>query len=135
MKKTKKVCLAALALVLVCSGVGAAQPTEVLSGIAAALNRGDARGLSAFFNKNVEIAIEGQDNIFSNRQARGIISDFFDKNEVRSFSIIHQGERDVSCFIIGTLDTDYMSYRVYLLTRKEDDKIFIQQLRIEPSNE
>ena len=51
------------------------------------------------------------------------------------FNVLHKGERDLSCFIIGTLETDYATYRVYVLTRKNENQNLIQQLRIEPSNE
>ena len=84
---------------------------------------------------NVELVVGSKNDIFSKQQSHGILSEFFRKNRVNRFNVLHKGERDLSCFIIGTLETDYATYRVYVLTRKNENQNLIQQLRIEPSNE
>lgn len=108
-----------------------AQNTEVPLDIINALNQGDASGLSSHLNNNVELVIENKNDVFSKQQASGIIADFFRKNSVSSFQLLHKGNKDNASFAIGILKTGSGSFRVYVLTRKNE----IQQLRIEPSND
>lgn len=108
-----------------------AQSSEVPSTIISALYEGDASQLSASLNANVELVIDNKNDVFSKQQASGIISDFFRKNRVSGFQLLHKGNKDLASFAIGILKTSNGNYRVYVLTRKNE----IQQLRIEPSND
>ncbi len=108
-----------------------AQNSEVSSDIITALNDGDASQLSSHLNTNVELVIDNKNDVFSKQQAAGIIADFFRKNPVNSFQLLHKGNKDAAGFAIGILKTSSGSFRVYVLTRKNE----IQQLRIEPSND
>jgi len=108
-----------------------AQTSEVPAAIISALENGNAGQLSGFMNNEVELVIGNQNDVFSKQQAAGIIADFFRKNRVSSFQLLHKGNKDVASFAIGTLKTSTGNYRVYVLTRKNE----IQQLRIEPSND
>lgn len=107
------------------------QTAEVPSEIISALNEGAAGQLSGYLNANVELVIGNQNDVFSKQQATGIIADFFRKNHVNSFQLLHKGNKDAASFVIGTLKTSSGSYRLYVLTRKNE----IQQLRIEPTND
>jgi len=108
-----------------------AQSTEVSAEIISALNDGNSSQLSAYLNANVELVIDNKNDVFSKQQASGIIADFFRKNHVNSFQLLHKGNKDLASFAIGMLKTSDGNYRVYVLTRKNE----IQQLRIEPSND
>ena len=108
-----------------------AQSSEVALGIISALDSGNASQLSGYLNDNVELVIGNQNDVFSKQQATGIIADFFRKNKVSGFQLLHKGNKDAASFAIGTLKTNSGNFRVYVLTRKNE----IQQLRIEPSNE
>ena len=108
-----------------------AQSAEVPSSIISALDGGDASELSNYLNANVELVIDNKNDVFSKQQATGIITDFFRKNKVSDFQLLHKGNKDAASFAIGTLKTSTGNYRVYILTRKNE----IQQLRIEPSND
>jgi hypothetical protein len=106
------------------------QSAEVPSEIISALDEGAASQLCTFLNANVELVIGNQNDVFSKQQATGIITDFFRKNKVNSFQLLHKGNKDAASFVIGTLKTASGNFRVYVLTRKNE----IQQLRIETSN-
>ena len=108
-----------------------AQSVEVPSEIMSALNSGDASQLSNYLNSNVELVIENKNDVFRKAQATEIIADFFRKNKVSGFQLLHKGNKDAASFAIGMLKTASGTYRVYVLTRKNE----IQQLRIEPSND
>jgi len=108
-----------------------AQSSEVPTDIISALNEGNSSQLSSYLNANVELVIDTKNDVFSRQQASGIIADFFRKNHVTGFQLLHKGNKDLASFAIGMLKTSSGSYRVYVLTRKNE----IQQLRIEPSND
>jgi hypothetical protein len=108
-----------------------AQSVEVPSAIITALNNGDASQVSNYLNTNVELFIENKNDVFSKQQSTQIIADFFRKNHVTGFQLLHKGNKDAASFVIGTLKTSTGNFRLYVLTRKNE----IQQLRIEPSND
>ena|ERR1035437_8334862 len=108
-----------------------AQSMEVPVEIINALNTGDASQLTGYLNTNVELFIENKNDVFSKSQSAQIITDFFRKNRVTGFQLLHKGNKDAASFVIGTLKTANGTFRLYVLTRKNE----IQQLRIEPSND
>jgi hypothetical protein len=108
-----------------------AQSVEVPSAVITALNNGDASQLSNYLNANVELFIENKNDVFSKNQSTQIIADFFRKNRVTGFQLLHKGNKDAASFVIGTLKTSTGNFRLYVLTRKNE----IQQLRIEPTND
>ena len=129
MKTIKLILLGACFLLAV--PVMKAQSVEVPNEIISALNNGDARQLSNYLNSNVELFIENKNDVFSKSQATEIIAEFFRKNRINSFQLLHKGNKDAASFVIGTLKTASGNFRLYVLTRKNE----IQQLRIEPSND
>lgn len=106
-------------------------PSEIIAGI----SQGNVARLTPYLGVNVELIIGSKNDVYSKQQAIEIISDFFKRNTVINFQILHSGAKDMSNFAIGTLKTSTGTYRVYILTRKVDGKPVIQQLRIESSNE
>lgn len=112
-----------------------AQSATIPGEVVAAVSQGNAGRLTPFLGANVELVIGTKNDVYSKQQAVEIISDFFKKNTVNNFQVLHSGTKDSSSFAIGTLKTSTGTFRVYILTRKADSKTVIQQLRIEPSNE
>lgn len=106
-------------------------PSDVIS----ALGNGDAARLSPFLNSNVELVVAKTNDVLSRQQTTGILTDFFKKNKVSTFSVLHNGNRESASFLIGTLSTANGNFRVYILMRKSGNQTLIQQLRIESSNE
>ena len=122
-------------LFLICSVAIVNAQREVSTEILDAVAAGDAGVLSSYFNDNIELVIGSTNDVFSKQQATGIITDFFRKNKVNSFQVLHKGNKDTSAFSIGTMKAGNSTYRVYLLVRKSADRQLIQQLRIESSND
>ncbi len=133
MKKVILSCFSLFLLLGSLSGISAQShiPEEVID----ALGRGNATVISSYLNDNVELFVDNKNDIYSKQQASKIIADFFNKNQVTGFNLIHKGDKEASCFVIGTLKTSNKNFRVYILTRKNGNKDVIQQLRIEPSND
>ena len=109
----------------------AAQTTGFPNEIVTALNSADVAKLTNYLNDNVALVMSKKNDVHSKQQAVGIITDFFRKNKVNGFQLLHNGNKEAASFIIGTLKTTAGNYRVYVLTRKTNGKQLIQQLRIE----
>lgn len=122
-------------LFLICSSAIVNAQREVSTAILDAVAAGDAVVLSSYFNDNVELVIGSTNDVFSKQQATGIITDFFRRNKVNSFQVLHKGTKDTSAFSICTMKAGSNTYRIYLLVRKSADRQLIQQLRIESSND
>ncbi len=93
--------------------------------------KGDAESLSEFFNESVEISIPGSSDIYAQAQAKMIIKNFFSNNQPYGFEIVHQGEKNNTLFVIGTLRTNKGEFRMHLLIKIENNNYIIHQLRIE----
>lgn len=108
---------------------------DIPSDVITALGNGDATRLSPFLNANVELVVAKTNDVLSRQQTTGILTDFFKKNKVSTFSVLHNGNRESASFLIGNLNTANGNFRVYILMRKSGNQTLIQQLRIESSNE
>lgn len=104
---------------------------DITDGIAKAIESGDARGLSGYFNSNVELAIQEMEGIYSKDQAELILKNFFTSHKPTGFVILHRGGKDASKYAIGSLSTPTKNYRVTILIKMKDDSPYIHQLRIE----
>jgi hypothetical protein len=123
-------------LFFVASIVNLQAQRDISPAITDALSRGDAMSVSSFFNENVELVIGSTNDVFSKKQATGILADFFKKNKVSSFQILHKGSKENSAFSICTLRAGTTNFRVYVLVRRTaDEQQLIQQLRIESTND
>ena len=78
-----------------------------------------------------ELVIQREDNVYSKEQVSVIMNSFFKRNVPSQFTIVHQGMRDNSQFVIGNLQTNNGTYRIYLLIKHN----LIYQLRIENPND
>ena len=100
--------------------------------IVTALKKGDAGSLTAYLDSNVEINISGKSDTYSKAQAIVILKDFFNKNSVKSFDLIHQGEGGGgSRFGIGNLVTTNGSYRTSFFLQKKGNALILNEMRFE----
>lgn len=114
--------------------ISSPEVTDIPPAIIDALKSGNTAKLAQFFNTSIELAIPGQEDIFSSQQAELIIKDFFTKHVPTNFIILHKGGKEGSQYAIGNLTTSTGNYRVTLLIKLKDNKPFIHQLRFEEGN-
>ena len=57
------------------------------------------------------------------------------ENKVSGFNVNHQGKRDESSFVIGTLATTNGNFRVNCFLKKVQNQYLIHQIRIDKINE
>ncbi len=101
--------------------------------IIVAFKVGNADELSNYFNNSIELIVLDNEDYYSKTQAKNIMSSFFTENLPLSFKIIHEGGKDNgTSFAIGKLSTmGGGKFRVSLLLKKNNNKLFLHQLKIE----
>lgn len=122
----KKIIFLGLLLFAV-STVMAQIPEEIMY----SMKTGNASTLSKYFSQNVELVVLDSENVYSKAHAEKVMSDFFKKNPPQNFTIIHQGGKDDSHYVIGNLMVDKVRYRVYFMVKSKNGISHIHQLRIE----
>lgn len=124
-----------LLLFMFFANVGSKFPVdEIPRDIAIAFKVGTAKELARFFNDNLELTIEGKEDVYSKSQAERIVDDFFTKYPPKSFEFIHEGGKSDAQYAIGKLITFNGNFRVYMYLKKGNGKLLIHRLRIEKEN-
>jgi len=110
-----------------------AQPFEdAVSQMKKAFSAGNYSSLSNLFSDSVDLTVRDTDGIFSKTQAKGVLKNFFEKNQPKSFQIKHQGSsNDGTVYAIGLYVSNMGSYRVYALFKEMAGSAKIVQLQIE----
>lgn len=108
---------------------------DLPDGVVIALKSGNAKDLAKYFNSNIDLTIIEKQDIYSKTQAEIILKEFFVKNIPSNFTIMHQGGKEGSKYVIGNLVTSTGTYRVSLFLKLQGVTQVIQQLRIESGNE
>ncbi len=97
-----------------------------------AMKVGNASELAKHFNTSVELVILDKEDVYSKQQAEQILKNFFEKNKVKEFTLLHQGGKAGAQYAIGNLTTsNEKTYRVYFLVKESAGKPLIHQMRIE----
>lgn len=98
-----------------------------------AFRTANATLLSKYLNATVDLSIPGHECTCSRQQVEQIMKTFFTKHPAKSFKINHQGaSRDRSQYYIGTYVSDKgVSFRIYILMKKQDNAQLIQQIQVE----
>ncbi|MCU4177628.1 DUF4783 domain-containing protein [Carboxylicivirga sp. N1Y90] len=113
-----------------------AQKSEVIpDGVVKAIKTSDVNELALSFNDNIEIVLPGKTGVYSRSQAEMIIKDFFNRQPVKDFAIIHEGKKENASFAIGNYSSDSGNFRFTFLTKSDGTKVLIHQLRIEKQDE
>ncbi|PLX17810.1 MAG: hypothetical protein C0599_13275 [Salinivirgaceae bacterium] len=102
-------------------------PEKLKTGI----KKGDAQTVAIFFNENIEMSIEGDENIYSSRQAEFVLQKFFRAHKPKSFLINHQGYKNNTSYVIANLQTFEGNFKMIFLLKRTEVTVKIHQLRIE----
>ena len=69
------------------------------------IKRGSSQELSKYMGDKVNLVLQGRSTNVDKQKATAMMQEFFTKNKVSGFNVNHQGKRDESSFVIGTLAT------------------------------
>ena len=108
---------------------------EIPAGVVTAFKRGSSQELSKYMGNKVNLVLQGRSTSVDKQKATIVMQEFFTENKVSGFNVNHQGKRDESSFVIGTMATTKGSFRVNCFLKKVQDKCLIHQIRIDKINE
>lgn len=129
--KRRSICLLAVFFIWATSLMA----QDVPAGVVAAFRKGNVQELNGYLGDKVELIIQSRTTPADKQTAGKALSAFFLNNKVSAFNVNHQGKRDESSFIIGTLTTANGNFRVNCFFRKVNNKYVIHQIRIDKTNE
>jgi hypothetical protein len=89
-------------------------PEKLKTGI----KKGEAQTVALFFNENIEMSLEGDEKIYSSRQAEFVLQKFFRAHKPKSFLINHQGYKNNTSYMIASLETFNGNYKMIFLLKK-----------------
>lgn len=106
---------------------------DTFNAVSQAVESGNARELSHWFDKRVLVNIEGSSNQYSAAQAEIIVRDFFNQHPSKGFTVLSSGATDMGNaeFIVGKLLTNKGNYRTYIYIRRSGNQMLIQEIRFE----
>lgn len=85
-----------------------------------AISIASAKEVATYFDSNVEITIDGKTANYSKIQGEFVLKDFFKKNPVSGFNIIHNGNSQGGLiYAIGKYSSSGKSYRALIRMRNE----------------
>ena len=101
-----------------------------------AFSSGNAKVIAESFASEVDLNINGKEDVYSKSQGELVLKKFFQTHPAKSYTNSHNGKsRSNSYYAIGSLDTSKGKFRTYLLYKKSESKIIIHELRIESDSE
>lgn len=108
---------------------------DIPVGVVLAFKKGSSLDLNKYLGDKVEFVILNKSMNADKQAAEEVMSAFFSDNKVSGFNVNHQGKRDESSFIIGTLTTASGNFRVNCFFKRIQNKYLIHQIRIDKTNE
>ena len=128
----KRVLLGMAALLL---SVSLLMAQEIPAGVITAFKRGSSQELSKYMGDKVNLVLQGNSTNVDKKKATAMMQEFFTENKVNGFDVNHQGKRDESSFVIGTLTTTKGKFRVNCFLKIVQIQCLIHQIRIDKINE
>ena len=113
----------------------AGRTNGIESQLISAFKKGNSQELNGYLSDKVELILESRSINVDNQAAEKKMASFFSGNRVSGFTVNHQGKRNESSFIVGTLTTANGNFRVNCFFRKVAGKYVIHQIRIDKTNE
>lgn len=108
---------------------------DVPVGVVLAFKKGNSQELNKFLGDKVDLIIRNASAGTDRKTAESAMHTFFADNKVSGFNVNHQGKRDESSFVIGTLTTANGNFRVNCFFKRVQNKYLIHQIRIDKTNE
>lgn len=104
-------------------------------GVVVAFKKGNSQELDRYLGDKVDLIIQNRSINADKQTAQNRMTSFFADNKVNGFNVNHEGKRDESSFVIGTLLTANGNFRVNCFFRRMQNKYLIYQIRIDKTNE
>jgi hypothetical protein len=120
------------ALILCTGGKAIGQtPQEIFKSIEAAIKGKDVVALSQYFNNNLEITLLDYEKVCSKNQAQMVIKDFFARNPLSKFNMIHVGGSGEAWYGMGTYESVNRQFDTNVFIKKYGGVYLIDRIRFE----
>lgn len=126
---------ALLGLIMILFSISTLSAQDVPVEFVNAFKKGSAQELSRYLGDKVDMVILNRPTNADKTTAEKSLADFFNRNKVSNFTVNHQGKRDESSFMIGTLVTSNGNFRVNCFFKRSSGGFLIYQIRIDKTNE
>jgi hypothetical protein len=111
--------------------IQAQSPQDVMKSIEAAIKNKDAVQLSQFFNKELEITLLDYEKVCSKSQAQLVVKDFFSKNPLSKFNLIHVGGSGDAWYGMGLYESVNSQFDTNVFIKKYGAVYLIDRIRFE----
>lgn len=98
-----------------------------------AFKNGNAEKIAANFSDNIDLSIDGKEDLYSDSQSEQILKTFFLTHKPKDFKLIHKGKSGQSEYFIGELSADFV-YRVTINSKTIKGVNKITSLTIEKND-
>lgn len=99
--------------------------------IVKALKSGNASQLESFMDNKLSVTINGQVKLYNQKDAVRAIGDFFQKNPVSNFVLLHQSESSGVQYFIGNLVTTNGTFRTTVYLKSKGDNWVIKEIQFD----
>lgn len=106
-------------------------PQEIFKSIESAIKGKDVVALSQYFNNNLEITLLDYEKICSKNQAQMVIKDFFARNPLSKFNMIHVGGSGEAWYGMGTYESVNRQFDTNVFIKKYGGVYLIDRIRFE----
>lgn len=121
-----------LATILVSMAFALTAQGDITPQVSDAMSKGDAAATGSLLVSSVDLTILDDEDMYPRDQVVRRLSQFFQQNSPRSFTIKHQGTSKLDDhYRIGDLTTSTGVYRVTFFMKRSGSSMEIKQLRIE----
>lgn len=101
----------------------------VLSQLVKAFNESNYRQLAQQSDELLELTFENEARHYSQTQTRFALKDFFQRNPVASFEILHSSQQTSIRYIIGNYRSSMGDYRISIRMRKIGNEYRINMMK------
>ncbi|WP_426668389.1 DUF4783 domain-containing protein [Mucilaginibacter sp. McL0603] len=109
-----------------------AQSKDVIDKTAELIRQGNVHELAGTFSSSVELAVLGEENVYSNKQSEAILTNFFKHNQPIAVKVIHRVTSNANYrFAVLMLTTNNGVYRTSFSLKNVNGRFELNELRIE----
>jgi hypothetical protein len=100
--------------------------------IVTSITEGNAGEIARYFDSMIDLSILGKEDSYSKTQATRVLKGFYAKYPVTEFKLTKEGSsNDGSHFVIGTMKSGSVHFRIYCLMKKSGGTYLIQQFQVQ----
>ena len=103
-----------------------------LQRIIESFNLMNSNEIISHFNESIQISIDGKTYSENSYKSSILLDDFFNKNDIDSFNMIHMGKSETSLiYLIGEYLSDNKIYKILIFVDKKKSGNKIREIKIE----